>query len=430
MVSWLTDTLGLEIAKVGKKTLTIKHPFDETAPNIRLPGPIYAESFRATEQSAASIEAASREYREAAAERYRDDLQRYEKYLAQKGSELEGKYRLSERGHSDLSHGSDNPSLEQDRGKHQDSEAGADLSHEGTLAATSRPDQEPEITLATVECLEPRSSRTGQYPQNPFEIKYSLDFNSLYSSYFRHCNERNQLREIHANSGQKSANSSNRQSYPIENAGTSRFIHSDLQHQQESQIEQKDEYASTVINDYRRSAEEARRCFEHYSKTEQDNRTARQLQQRTARESYNFDRLSKEANSSLNGHSISRFITSGIESIKNGIGQSFEAFDRLIRHQIISIDRDRIIDRDTIQSIQRAIEHSATEYAATGQTSSRTRSEANQTTVNERARSSAGLSEAFARFDTAIISKALNELDRRKELQKKNDRGYDSYTPF
>lgn len=434
MVSWLTDTLGLEIAKVGKKTLTIKHPFDETAPNIRLPGPIYAESFRATEQSAASIEAASREYREAAAERYRDDLQRYEKYLAQKGSELEGKYRLSERGHSDLSHGSDNPSLEQDRGKHQDSEAGADLSHEGTLAATSRPDQEPEITLATVECLEPRSSRTGQYPQNPFEIKYSLDFNSLYSSYFRHCNERNQLREVHSNQRAQSADSSYRQRYSSESPRTNGFIQSDSQRKQESQIEQTDEYASTVINDYRRSAEEARQCFEHYSKTEHDNRTARQLQQRTARESYNFDRLSKEANSSIEQYSISRFVSKGIESITNSIRQSFETLDRLIRHQIISINPDRIIDRNAIQSIQRAIEHSTTEHTATGQASSRTRSEADQAAVNERARSSTEVTATFARFDTAIISKALDLLDHRRELSlqqaQKRDSDYDSPSPF
>ena len=288
--------------------------------------------------------------------------------------------------------------------------------------------------ISAVKQLEYRDSESLEDSRYHFEIKYSPDFDSMYSSYFRHCNERNQLREIHANSGQKSANSSHRQRYSIENAGTSRFIHSNLQHQQESQIEQIDEHASTVINDYRRSAEEARRCFENYSKTEQDNRTARQLQQRTARESYNFDRLSKEANSSLEQYSISRFISNGIESIKDGLGQSFEAFDRLIRHQIISIDRDRIIDRDAIKGIQATIEHSATEYTAAGQTSSRTRSEANETAVNERATSSTEVSATFARFDTANISKALDLLDQRKELQRaqerKNDRGYDSPSPF
>ena len=238
----------------------------------------------------------------------------------------------------------------------------------------------------------------------------------MYSSYFQHCNERNQLREVHANQRAQSADSSHKQRYSIENAGSSRFIHSDLQHQQESQIEQTDEYASTVINDYRRSAEEARRCFEYYSKTEHDNTTARQLQQRTARESYNFDRLSKEANSSIEQYSISRFVSKGIESITNSIRQSFETLDRLIRHQIISINPDRIIDRNAIQSIQRAIEHSTTEHTATGQASSRTRSEADQAAVNERARSSTEVTATFARFDTAIISKALDLLDHRREL--------------
>src|SRR5690606_3817639 len=216
--------------------------------------------------------------------------------------------------------------------------------------------------ISAVKQLEYRDSESLKDSRYHFSIEYSPDFNSLYSSYFRYCNERNQLREIHANSGQKSANSWPRQSYSIENERISRFIYQDLQHRTEAQIEQTDEYASTVINDYRRSTEEARRCFEHYSKTEQDNRTARQLQQRTARESYNFDRLSKEANSSLEQYSIIRFVSKGIESITNSIGQSFEALDRLIRHQAVSVGRHQIIDRDAIQSIQRKIEHPATGY--------------------------------------------------------------------
>ena len=125
--------------------------------------------------------------------------------------------------------------------------------------------------ISAVKQLEYRDSESLEDPRYSFEIKYSPDFNSLYSSYFQHCNERNQLREVHANQRAQSADSSHKQRYSIENAGSSRFIHSDLQHQQESQIEQTDEYASTVINDYRRSAEEARRCFEYYSKTGKNN---------------------------------------------------------------------------------------------------------------------------------------------------------------
>ena len=176
-----------------------------------------------------------------------------------------------------------------------------------------------------------RDSESLEDPRYSFEIKYSPDFNSLYSSYFQHCNERNQLREVHANQRAQSADSSHKQRYSIENAGSSRFIHSDLQHQQESQIEQTDEYASTVINDYRRSAEEARRCFEYYSKTEHDNTTARQLQQRTARESYNFDRLSKEANSSIEQYSISRFVSKVLSPLQT-------ALDNHLKHLIDSLD--------------------------------------------------------------------------------------------
>ena len=427
MLQWLTK-LDLQIERTDLKTaISIKNPNNPEGRNIRLTGAIYEQDFRITAESAELTRQASERYRQEAKQRNAGDIQRYRAHIERKSAELNDKYQ----------HNTNEHTSETDRIYSADHTANRTAHTENTISteqAAGAVHSRSTSEISAVKQLEYRDSESLEDSRYHFEIKYSPDFDSMYSSYFRHCNERNQLREIHANSGQKSANSSHRQRYSIENAGTSRFIHSNLQHQQESQIEQIDEHASTVINDYRRSAEEARRCFENYSKTEQDNRTARQLQQRTARESYNFDRLSKEANSSLEQYSISRFISNGIESIKDGLGQSFEAFDRLIRHQIISIDRDRIIDRDAIKGIQATIEHSATEYTAAGQTSSRTRSEANETAVNERATSSTEVSATFARFDTANISKALDLLDQRKELQRaqerKNDRGYDSPSPF
>ena len=429
MVKWLTD-LGLEVDNQKNKSISIKNPHatSENSRNIKLTGTIYEQDFRITAESAELTREASEQYRQEAKQRNEGDIQRYRAHIERKSTELNDKYRHNTKEHTREAERIHSEDYRADRQEHPENFRNAD---QAAGAVHSRSTSE----ISAVKQLEYRDSESLEDPRYSFEIKYSPDFDSLYSSYFQHCNERNQLREIHANSAQKSSNRSHRQSYPIENAGAGRFIHSDLQHQQESQIEQKDEYASTVINDYRRSAEEARRCFEHYSKTEQDNRTARQLQQRTLRESYDFDRLSKETNSSIEGHSIGRFIRSGIESIKNALGQSFKAFDRLIRHQIISVDRDRIIDRDAIQSIQRAIEHSATEYTATFATAGQTRSEANQRTVNDRIEISAGISEAFARLDTSIINKALNELDRRKEVQlqqsiRKRDSDYDSPSPF
>jgi len=419
MLEWLTK-LGLEIERTDLKTaISIKNPNNEAGKNIRLTGAIYEQDFRVTTESAELTRQASERYRQEAKQRNEGDIQRYRAHIERKSAELNDKYR-----HNPNEHTNETERIYSADHKAHRTEHTQDFSNQHAAAGAVHSRSTSEISA--VKQLEYRDSESLRDSKHTFEIEYSLDFNSMYSTYFYYCNERNQLREIHANQRTQSANSSNRQRYSSENARTNGFLQSDSQRQQESQIEQTDEYASTVINDYRRATEEARRSFEHYSKTEHNNRTARQLQQRTARESYNFDRLSTEANSSLEKHSIGRFIRNSIESIENEVRQSFEAFDRLIKHQIINIKRDQIIDRDAIANIQRTIEHSATEYTATSQTSSRARSEADQESTNERIRISNRGSEALESFDTAIISKALTTLENRAELSMKKAQKLDN----
>lgn len=428
MVKWLTD-LGLEVDNQKNKSISIKNPHatSENSRNIKLTGSIYEQDFRITTESAELTREASERYRQEAKQRNEGDIQRYRAHIERKSAELNDKYRHNTNEHTREAERIYSEDHTANRTEHPENSISA---QQAAGAVHSRSTSE----ISAVKQLEYRDSESLEDSRFHFSIKYIPDFNSLYSSYFSYCNERNQLREIHGSSAKRGDRRQPRHSYSSEKEGINGFIRPDLQRTTEAQIELTDEYASTVINDYRRSTEEARRCFEHYSKTEQDNRTARQLQQRTARESYNFDRLSKEANSSLEQYSIIRFVSKGIESITNSIGQSFEAFDRLIRHQAVSVGRHQIIDRDAIQSIQRTIDHSAKEYTVSGRRSSRTSSEANQTAINERARSSTEVSATFARFDTANISKALDLLDQRKELQRaqerKNDRGYDSPSPF
>lgn len=426
MTQWLTN-LGLEITREIKSGISIKNPHNEEGRHIRLTGAIYEQDFRVGAESAELTRQASERYRQEAKQRNEGDIQRYRAHIERKSAELNDKYRHNTNEHTREAERIYSEDHTANRTEHPKNSISA---QQAAGAVHSRSTSE----ISAVKQLEYRDSESLKDSRYHFSIEYSPDFNSLYSSYFRYCNERNQLREIHANSGQKSANSWPRQSYSIENERISRFIHPDLQHRTEAQIEQTDEYASTVINDYRRSTEEARRCFEHYSKTEQDNRTARKLQQGIDGESNSIATISTKISSSIEQYSISRSISKAVESVGKCIGQSFEALDRLIRHQAVSVGRHQIIDRDAIQSIQRTIDHSAKEYTVSGRRSSRTSSEANQTAINERARSSAEVSATFARFDTANISKALDLLDQRKELQRaqerKNDRGYDSPSPF
>lgn len=445
MLQWLTK-LDLQIERTDLKTaISIKNPHNPEGRNIRLVGAIYEQDFRITAESAELTRQASERYRREARQRNQGDIQRYRAYIERKSTELNDKYRHNTNEHRSEAERIYSADHTANRTEYPENSISEQQAAGGVHSRSTN-------EISAVKQLEYRDSESLSDSGYHFEIKYSLDFNSIYSSYFHYCNERNQLREVHANQRAKSANNSHRQRYSSENARINGSIHSDSQHQQESQIEKTDEYTSTIINNYRRSTEEARRSFEevkrsfnHYSKTEHDNRTVRQTQQRIASESYNFDRLSKEANSSLAECANNRFITSCIESLEKGIGQSFEAFDRLIRHQITSIKGDQIIDRDAIANIQRTIEHSATEYTATfataGQTSSRTRSEADPAAVNERSEISAGISATFERgteacesFDTAIVSKALNLLEHKRELSLKQaqqrNSDYDSPSPF
>ena len=251
MKKWLMD-LGLEISKETKKSISVLYPHDDKKPYpIRLTGAIYEQNFRLTEESAGLTRAASERFRREARERHEADIQRYREHLERKGAELAAKYLRHEARLGESTEQSYSRDHAADTGQRQDCEESAGHDFASSPDRPAAGTGEPASEIARVHPLERRNSKAIQSENSPYFIEYSTDFDSLYSSYFQHCNERNQLREIHANSGQKSSNSSHRQIDSIENAGTSRFIHSDLQHQQESQIEQKDEYGSTVIADYR-----------------------------------------------------------------------------------------------------------------------------------------------------------------------------------
>ena len=427
MLQWLTK-LDLQIERTDLKTaISIKNPNNPEGRNIRLTGAIYEQDFRITAESAELTRQASERYRQEAKQRNAGDIQRYRAHIERKSAELNDKYQ----------HNTNEHTSETDRIYSADHTANRTAHTENTISteqAAGAVHSRSTSEISAVKQLEYRDSESLKDSRYDFSIEYSSDFNSLYSSYFSYCNERNQLREIHGSSAKRGDRRQPRHSYSSEKEGINGFIRSDLQRTTEAQIELTDEYASTVINDYRRSTEEARRCFEHYSKTEQDNRTARKLQQGIDGESNSIATISTKISSSIEQYSISRSISKAVESIRNCIGQSFEALDRLIRHQAVSVGRHQIIDRDAIQSIQRTIDHSAKEYTVSGRRSSRTSSEANQTAINERARSSTGISEVLEMFDTTNISKALNELDR-KEVQlqqsiRNRDSNYDSPSPF
>ena len=424
MTKWLID-LGLEVENEKKKSISIKNPHatSENSRNIRLTGAIYEQDFRITAESAGLTRAASERFRREARERYEADLRRYREHLEQKGAELGAKYLRHDEYLGESTEQSYSRDHAADTGQRQDCEKSAGHDFASSPGRPEGGTGDPASELAAIERLEPRNSPSSQIKENPYYIDYSLDFDSLYSSYFQHCNERNQLREIHANSGQKSSNSSHRQIYSIENAGVGRFIHSDLQHQQESQIEQKDGYASTVINDYRaataaaqRATEAARASLAAHSDTEQNHRRIRELQQQTGEALQPVERERKRADQyhqeTTESEVIRGFIARLGEQLKTAITEPFRAISDWVK----SKERDqRTIANDDLYRNREA-----------DSTFGRT--------VDRENALSAAVSQKIRGFNTSNIFTALDVLDQRRELQRAQERerrnDYDSPSPF
>jgi hypothetical protein len=432
MTKWLID-LGLEVENEKKKSISIKNPHatSENSRNIRLTGAIYEQDFRITAESAGLTRAASERFRREARERYEADLRRYREHLEQKGAELGAKYLRHDEYLGESTEQSYSRDHAADTGQRQDCEKSAGHDFASSPGRPEGGTGDPASELAAIERLEPRNSPSSQIKENPYYIDYSLDFDSLYSSYFQHCNERNQLREIHANSGQKSSNSSHRQIYSIENAGVGRFIHSDLQHQQESQIEQKDGYASTVINDYRAATAAAQRATE----------AARASLAAVAGAAESLESASAS-------YRRARSIHSDLESeTQRGWADS----------ETVSADRAAAIRADHLRAFfkgltaavskrfKSAFDEVASVFGLAGadkSLSARASAEADASRAREadpsfsaeagsETRLSTTVSRTIRGFNTGSIFKALDELDRRRELQLEQQRrnemdsGYD-----
>ena len=192
---------------------------------------------------------------------------------------------------------------------------------------------------------------------------------------------------------------------------------------------QLNESRSTIIADYRtastaaqRTTEAVRASLTAYSGTEQNNRRIREIQQRTYAALQSSDRSArrdgKDHPPATESDFISRFIAKLGEQLKTAITEPFRAVSDWLEHRGFSKDDNRAHlaadgggrDQKPIESPDRAIDRK-TEF-------------------------SRAISTEFRGINPANIFSALDKLDQRRELQraqeqaKKNDRGYDSPSPF
>jgi len=439
MKTWLLD-LGLEISRETKKSLSIKNPNndDPNARPIKLKGAIYEQDFRLTEESERLTIAASERYRREAEQRNQSNIQRYAEYSAKRSTELEQQYRQHPNRYTAETERSNERDITADRPDYSSNQEATATGHDSPIARTTTADQTATSELAAVERLEPRNSPSSQIKENPYYIEYSLDFTGMYNAYQQYLSgvrQQEQIQRHHSNGEQSQLFKITGREHDNNNVRgkTVRGVRPDSE--RELRIGQWNETAwnskggtlnesrSTVIADYRaataaaqRATEAARASIAAHSGTEQNHRRIRELQQQTGEALQPVERERKRADQyhqeTTESEVIRGFIARLGEQLKTAITEPFRAISDWVK----SKERDqRNIANDDLYRNREA------DSTIDG-------------TASKETRLSATVSRTIRGFDQENIFKALDELDRRRELQivqeRKNDRGYDSPSPF
>ena len=439
MKTWLLD-LGLEISRETKKSLSIKNPNndDPNARPIKLKGAIYEQDFRLTEESERLTIAASERYRREAEQRNQSNIQRYAEYSAKRSTELEQQYRQHQNRYTAETERSNERDITADRPDYSSNQEATATGHDSPIARTTTADQTATSELAAVERLEPRNSPSSEVKENPYYIEYSLDFTGMYNAYQQYLSgvrQQEQIQRHHSNGEQSQLFKITGGEHDNNNVRgeTVRGVRPDSE--RELRIGQWNETAwnskggtlnesrSTVIADYRaataaaqRATEAARASIAAHSGTEQNHRRIRELQQQTGEALQPVERERKRADQyhqeTTESEVIRGFITKLGEQLKTAITEPFRAISDWVkskeRDQRTIANDDLYRNREADSTIDR--------------------------TASKETRLSATVSRKIRGFDQTNIFKALDELDRRRELkrvqERKNDRGYDSPSPF
>ena len=430
MKKWLLD-LGLEVTRETKKSLSIKNPNDdEKARPIRLTGAIYEQDFRLTETSQQLTIAASERYRREAEQRNQSDIQRYAEYSAKRSTELEQQYRQHQNGYTAETERSNERDIAADQPDYSSNQEAAATRHDSPIARTTTTDQTATSELAAVERLEPRNSPSSQIKENPYYIEYSLDFTGMYNAYQQYLSGIRKQEQVqrHHRDGEQSPVAKKPRGEPEysevwdrEKMGLVRSNRPESaavqQQHANSAGNQLNESRSTVIADYRaataaaqRATAAARSSLAAHSGTEQNHRRTRELLQQIDNSLQYADRERKRDEKSYQtateSEAIRDFITKLGEQLKTAITEPFRAISDWVKSK--ERDQRTITDNDLYRN-----------------------READSTinpTASKETRLSATVSRTIRGFDQTNIFKALDELDRRRELQleqqRKNDRSY------
>lgn len=453
MKKWLT-ALGLEITGVKPNSISIRNPHndDEKSRPIRLTGAIYEQNFRFGAEGDSLTAEASERYRREARKRYGENLQRYAEQIDGKIREFEQKYQSIDpeapKGGQQSYERSDVTNLEQQGGVEKSAERSherdyrADYNRQEDVAEStytsnqrtsgSPPEASRELTgeLARVEPLTRRDSTPSDFEKSPYYVSLAVDFSSWHFSYEQYRNRtlsKSPKKSVKPNepSNQGFTNEgSNLESFDLRQTivCTDRPESSALRGQlsgNSGEIEVNEQSRSAAIADYRRTTAAieaattaAARSLEAYSGSSTDYRRARELHR-------DFEKQEQQANREEQSVSGADNHLSG-DSEKAIRANSLRAFFRGFTERIGDRFKDACDEIGEFFRRTRRIEKLVKgDFAEPGASRNR---EANEATGEPNQREnelSRAVSTKVSGFNPGYIFKALDELDKRKELQAK-----------
>lgn len=300
---------------------------------------------------------------------------------------------------------------------------------------------EPKNTIRSVERLEPRNSPSSQDQENAFYIKYGFSLDSSYLAYIEYQSRLRQQKQVqrHHSDGEQSRlfeitgreHDNNDLRGETVRRGRSEQARKNLLEGWEkvhgSQGGQLNESRSTVIEDHRRTtvaieATTARTAesTRAYTSTVSDYRTVKELHEnfkrQAQRNSEDRAEISADRAESIRTDYLSKFFEETTRKFGISASRTFERVSDWTKH------------RESSQS------HTSKQLAEAGTGRDREAAHTVSTADENEARLGEQLSRKIQGLNPSSIFAALDQLDQRRELQRaqerKNDRGYDSPSPF
>lgn len=449
MKRWLID-LELEITKETAKAISIRNPYgDENSRPIRLEGAIYEQNFRFGAEGDSLAAEASERYRREARKRYGENLQRYAEQIDGKIRELEQKYQSIDpeapKGGQQSYERSDVTNLEQQGGVEKSAERSherdyrADYNRQEDVAEStytsnqrtsgSPPEASRELTgeLARVELLTRRDSTPSDFEKSPYYVSLAVDYSSWRFSYEQYRNRtlsKSPKKSVKPNEPANrgfTSEGSNLESFDLRQPimRTDRSEIHDLRGQLQNSSGEVNEFRNAVIEDHRRATAAARaateaaaRSLEAHSGSSTDYRRARELHRDFERQEQQANRqeqsvsgadnhLSGDSEKAIRANSLRAFFTSFTKRIGDSFKDACDEFGEFFRRKRRV---EKLVNGD---------------FAELGKNRDRDAAQATHGAAHEQTSLSRELSKKVTGFNSGDIFTALDELDKRKELQAK-----------